>query len=123
MLKQKGNKMVKLSNTAVKQEYLDNMGQKVKVGKYECEVGSKRKDGQSGSYERGFKFTSSTYGYLKRITKVRGAEFSFDHGVTWSYDLYKASKVRGGKILLERDAPRKELAYDAIQQINRNYGM
>jgi hypothetical protein len=108
---------------ATKQAYLANMGKTVKVGRYVCEVGSKRKDGQSGSYEKGFKFTSSVYGYLKTTTKARGEEYSFDHGKTWSYSLYKASKVRSGKILLERDAPRKEFAYDAIQQINANYGI
>jgi hypothetical protein len=99
------------------------MGKTVKVGIYTCEVGSKRKDGQSGSYEKGFKFTSSVYGYLKTTTKARGVEYSFDHGKTWSYCLLKASKVRSGKILLERDKPKKEFAYDAIQQINKEYGL
>lgn len=108
---------------ATKAAYLANMGQKVKIGRYECEVGSKRKDGRSGSYERGFKFTSSTYGYLMTHTKARGTEYSFDHGKTWHYNLYTASKTRSGKILLERNAPRKEFAYDAIQKINREYGM
>jgi hypothetical protein len=108
---------------ATKEAYMANMGQTVKVGRYTCEVGSKRKDGRSGSYERGFKFTSSTYGYLKTVTKARGTQYSFDHGATWHYDLYKASKVRSGKILLERDAPRKEFAYDAIQRINAQYGI
>jgi hypothetical protein len=106
---------------ATKAEYMANMGQTVKVGRYTCEVGSKRKDGRSGSYERGFKFTSSTYGYLKTTTRARGTEFSFDHGKTWDRDIYKASKVRSGKILLERDAPRGEFAFEAIQKINRDY--
>ena len=108
---------------ATKEAYLANMGKTVKVGRYTCEVGSKRKDGRSGTWERGFKFTSSTYGYLKTTTKVRGTEYSFDHGKTWNRDLYTASKARAGKILLERDTPRKEFAYDAIQQINREYGI
>ena len=108
---------------ATKEAYLANMGQTVKVGRYTCEVGSKRKDGRSGSYERGFKFTSSTYGYLKTHTKVRGTQYSFDHGATWHYDIYTASKARSGKILLERNAPRKEFAYDSIQQINREYSL
>lgn len=108
---------------ATRAEYLANMGKTVKVGRYECKVGSKRKDGRSGSYERGFKFTSSTYGYLMTTTKARGTEYSFDHGKTWHYSLFTASKVRSGKILLERIAPRKEFAYDAIQKINREYGM
>lgn len=107
---------------ATKEAYLKNMGKTVKVGIYTCEVGSKRKSGRSGSYNRGFKFTSSVYGYLKTTTKARGVEYSFDHGKTWSYSLLKASKVRSGKILLERDTPKKEFAYDAIQQINANYG-
>ena len=107
---------------ATKEAYLANMGKTVKVGRYTCEVGSKRKDGRSGTWSTGFKFTSSTYGYLKTTTKARGTEFSFDHGATWHYDIYKASKVRKGKILLDRNAPRKEFAYDAIQRINREYG-
>jgi hypothetical protein len=106
---------------ATKEAYMANMGQTVKVGRYTCEVGSKRKDGRSGSYERGFKFTSSTYGYLKTTTKARGTEFSFDHGRTWHWNILQASKVRSGKILLERDAPRGEFAFDAIQKINRDY--
>jgi hypothetical protein len=108
---------------ATRAEYLANMGQTVKVGRYLCEVGSKRNDGRTGTWERGFKFTSSTYGYLKTTTKARGVEYSFDHGATWHYDIYKASKVRKGKILLQRDQPRKEFAYDAIQRINAQYGM
>ena len=107
---------------ATKEAYLANMGKTVKVGQYTCEVGSKRKDGQSGSYEKGFKFTSSVYGYLKTTTN-KGVEYSFDHGKTWSYSLFNASKVRSGKILLERDKPKKEFAYDAIQQINKEYGL
>jgi hypothetical protein len=108
---------------ATKEAYLANMGQTVKVGRYTCEVGSKRKDGRSGTWERGFKFTSSTYGYLKTTTKARGTQFSFDHGKTWHYNIFTASKVRSGKILLERNAPRPEMAYDAIQKINREYGL
>ena len=108
---------------ATKADYMAHMGQTVRVGRYTCEVGSKRRSGQSGSYERGFKFTSSTYGYLKTTTKAHGTQYSFDHGKTWNWDLFKAEKVRSGKILLERNAPRKEFAYDAIQKINREYGM
>ena len=107
---------------ATKTAYLANMGQTVKIGRYTCEVGSKRNSGRSGTYSTGFKFTSSTYGYLKTTTKARGAQYSFDHGKTWHYDLYKASKIRSGKILLERDT-RKEFAYDSIQRINAAYGM
>lgn len=106
---------------ATKAEYLANMGKTVKVGRYTCEVGSERKDSRSGSYERGFKFSSSVYGYLKTTTKARGTEFSFDHGKTWHYNLYTASKTRSGKILLERNAPRGEFAFDSIQKINRDY--
>ena len=106
---------------ATRADYLAHMGQTVRVGRYTCEVGSKRKDGRSGTWERGFKFTSSTYGYLKTTTKARGTEFSFDHGKTWNRNIFTASKVRSGRILLERDAPRGEFAFDAIQRINREY--
>jgi hypothetical protein len=106
---------------ATKADYLAMMGQTVRVGRYTCEVGSKRRSGQSGSYERGFKFTSSTYGYLKTTTRARGTEYSFDHGKSWHWNILQASKVRSGKILLERDAPRGEFAFDAIQRINREY--
>lgn len=106
---------------ATKEAYLANMGQTVKIGRYTCEVCSRHKATQSGSYERGFKFGGSTYGYLKTHTKARGTEYSFDHGATWSRDVFLASKVRSGKILLARDKPRGEFAFDAIQKINRDY--
>ncbi len=106
---------------STKEAYIANMGNIVKVGRYECEVCSFHKEGRSGTWATGFKFTSSTYGYLKCKTKTKGTRFSFDHGASWSDSFKLASKVRKGKILLERKAPEKELAYNAIQAINAQY--
>lgn len=105
-----------------KEAYLANMGCQVKLGRYLVTVTDYRKTGRSGSWERGFKFTSSTYGMLSRkLKKNFFTEYSCDHGKTWASSPSQASKVRSGKILLERDQPRKEFAFDAIQKINRDY--
>ena len=107
---------------ATKEDYLANMGQTVKVGRYTCQVGKKRKDTKSGSWARGFKFGSSVYGYLVRQQKQWPCtQYSFDHGATWHWDMLQAMKVRKGKILLERDTPEGEFAYDSIQHINLAY--
>lgn len=109
---------------ATKEAYLANMGRQVKLGRYTVTVTDYHKEGRSGTWERGFKFTRSVYGMLSRkLKKNYYTEYSCDHGKTWASSPSTAAKVRSGKILLEREQPRKEFAYDAIQEINRRYGL
>jgi len=84
-----------------------------------------QKHSQSGSYERGFKYTDSIYGYLSRQLKTsRGGrpivKYSPDHGKTWFESIKDAQKQRAGKVLVERDN-HKEFAFEGIQKINRDY--
>ena len=116
--------MFKLSTPANKQEYLFNNDKKVKLGNTEVEVMLLRRDGRSGSWERGFKFTSITYGLLKRTGKAdkngwARSEFSADHGATWWPTTKEALKSKG-KVIVERSG-HKEFAFDSIQRINRDY--
>jgi hypothetical protein len=107
---------------ATKEAYLANMGRQVKLGRYLVTVTDYHKEGRSGTWERGFKFTRSVYGMLSRkLKKNYFTEYSCDHGKTWASSPSQASKVRSGKILLDREQPRKEFAFDSIQEINRDY--
>lgn len=104
-----------------KDAYLANMNQVVKVGRYTCTVREYRKEGRSGSWERGFKFTNSVYGMLVRKLKTHYCtEYSCDHGATWHPSASAASKVRAGKVLLSRTT-QGEFAFDSIQRINKQY--
>lgn len=82
------------------------------------------KHSQSGSWERGFKYTNSTYGYLRK--QLRGTKYykpfrySPDHGKTWYETLEAAKKQRAGKVLVERET-HGEFAFNSIQKINRDY--
>ena len=111
--------MMNETGKKMKQWYLDNMGKTVKVGRFKCEVISRQKEGKSGSWERGFKFTTSVYGGLRRDTT--GAYlYSFDHGLTWMAGDRNAIKVRAGKTLLKRST-QGEMAFNSIQEINRKW--
>jgi hypothetical protein len=117
--------MFKLSDTPVKEEYKANAGKDVLLGKHVVRVLLKRSDTKSGSWERGFKFGSITYGVLQRKhpPSQRGSgmvDFSFDHGATWNVSILVAKKAKG-KVIVERSTPRGEFAFDSIQKINRDY--
>ena len=118
--------MFKLSDTPVKDEYKANKGKDVLLGADVVYLLCEEKSTKSGSWERGFKFGSVTYGILKRKvttgTKVRRTyfEFSFNHGATWHKDVSEARKSKG-KVIVERSTPRGEFAFSSIQRINREY--
>jgi len=107
--------MEQLNAVADPAQYTEFKGQEVLLGTIVVTVYSYKKHSQSGSYERGFKYTDSTYGYLKK-----GIEVSPDHGKTWYYSLEEAKKQRAGKVLVER-RNNKEFAFESIQRINRDY--
>lgn len=117
--------MFKLSDKPVKEEYKAHANQNVLLGKDEVRVILQEVQTKSGSWERGFKFGSITYGILQRVVKqpkksVDVVQFSADHGKTW-HESIRAAKKSKGKIIVERPAPRGEFAFSAIQKINREY--
>jgi hypothetical protein len=112
--------MNKLSATSVAAEYTDNMGTEVLLGKIVVKVCNYINDSRSGSYERGFKFSTITYGYLTRKFKTRMEKYSPDHGITWYDNFYDMKKQRAGKIKLDA-YKRNEFSFNAIQQINVAY--
>lgn len=116
--------MILLSPTVVKDEYLKNNGQDAMLGDKQVIIVVEYKSGRTGSWERGFKFTSITYGILshRRYTPkgiYKGTEYSADHGKTWHPDVKTAKKSKG-KTILGRSSD-KELAFDSIQSLNRQY--
>lgn len=119
--------MFKLSTVPNKDEYKANNGKKALLGDMEVTVFLDIKDTKSGSWERGFKFGTITYGVLRRdhaysktkaVTRIR-QEYSYDHGKTWHPLTIDAKKVKG-KVIVERSSS-KEFAFDIIQRINREY--
>lgn len=125
--------MIKLSDTAVVAEYKEHMNQECQLGQHNVTVRARYIDTRSGSYAKGFKFVTRIIAFLerkeKRVSVYEGEEheyiktlYSFDHGATWHDGEHSARKAAGRKpIVLERNSY-KELAYDAIQAINRKYG-
>ena len=116
------NKIVstpRLSKAAVKAEYKTYSGQEVLLAGKPVRVILEQVDTKSGSWERGFKFGSITYGIL-RWARLRGAEYSANHGVTWHESLALAKKSKD-KVIVERSTPHGEFAFDSIQRINREY--
>lgn len=120
--------MFKLSAKADKGEYNSHNGQKVLLNDEEVVVYLETVDTKSGSWERGFKFGSITYGVLRRqhaysktkaVTRIRH-EYSYDHGVSWHPLMSDAKKVKG-KVIVNRSTPRGEFAFSSIQRINREY--
>jgi hypothetical protein len=118
----KGTKMFKLNAAASKAEYAEHMGTEVLLGKKICKVVEYTKNGQSGSSDRGFKFSTTKYGGLH---DVKTRQVSFDHGVTWNWvmgqyyhDVFKATKT--GRVRLASNS-HKEFSFDAIQTLNRDY--
>jgi hypothetical protein len=117
--------MFKLSDKPSKDEYKANKGNDVLLGKVEVRVLLESVDTKSGSWERGFKFGSVTYGILRKthLSSKRPFthhEFSCDHGATWHPTVALAKKSKG-KVIVERSTPRGEFAFSSIQRINREY--
>lgn len=117
--------MFKLSDKPSKDEYKANADKDVLLGKDVVRVILQRVNTKSGSWERGFKFGSVTYGILRRVFKqpkksFNTIQYSADHGATWWPDLTAAKKAKG-KVIVERSTPRGEFAFGAIQRINREY--
>lgn len=118
--------MFKLSDTPSKEEYKTHDGQEVMLGDLKVKVVLDRVSTKSGSYARGFKFGSITYGLLERAVKPSKktmwypSEFSCDHGVSWHPTVTQAKKVKG-KVIVDKPAPRGEFAFDRIQELNRQY--
>jgi hypothetical protein len=80
-----------------------------------------RKQGRTGSYERGFKFTTTEYQMLERGTGWN-KEYSLDLGKTWAHSEYSAWKASDRKDRVKIGSnTRGELAFDAIQKINKQY--
>jgi hypothetical protein len=116
--------MFALSPTPIASEYIANKGQECKLGRFTVTVLSHTKDSRTGSYARGFKFGSNTYGYLRR--QLAGSKYykpvcySPDHGVTWYDNFNDMLKQRAGKVKLNSTSS-KEFAFDSIQKINKEY--
>jgi hypothetical protein len=98
--------------------YMTHRGESVAVGRTKsATVSFTRTSGQSGTWERGFKFHDSEWALLVRKT---APAYSMDHGKTWHATIFLAKKSKG-KLRLVTNT-RGEFAFDAIQKINRDYG-
>ena len=122
--------MFKLTVPALTGEYLAYDGTDVLLGKETVRVSLDYVSTKSGSWERGFKFGSITYGILRRTVKKKSTwqkgktydatEYSADHGVTWHNDITLAKKSKG-KVIVNRSKPTGEFAFNSIQKLNREY--
>jgi hypothetical protein len=116
--------MFALSATPIAAEYLANMEQGCTLNGVTVAVYSYTNDSRTGSYARGFKFSSNRYGIL--IKQLKGTKYykpvrySPDHGKTWYETLAEAKKQRAGKVKLNSTSS-KEFAFDSIQKINKEY--
>ena len=116
--------MFSLSTTPIASEYMTNMGQGCTLNGVTVAVSSYTNDSRTGSYARGFKFGSNTYGVLVKQLKgtkyYKPSRYSPDHGQTWYETLAEAKKQRAGKVKLN-STKSKEFAFDSIQKINKEY--
>lgn len=117
--------MFQLSATPVGDEYKANDGKKVMLGDQLVYVSTDYRTTKSGSWERGFKFGSITYGVLKlTIVGAKGRYshdmYSYNHGATWHAQPLDARKSKG-KVIVARSKPHGEFAFDRIQKLNREY--
>jgi hypothetical protein len=115
--------MFTLSPTPVASEY-EAGKQGCRLGKGTVKTAMYTNESRSGSWERGFKFSSNTYGYLVKQLKgtkyYKPSRYSPDHGKTWYETLDEAKKQRAGKIkFASRTA--EEFSFTSIQKINRKY--
>lgn len=114
--------MFKLSATPNKDELKLQLDNDCLLDQTVVRVSKDRVSTQSGTYERGLKFHTTTYVMLIQQPDSIFPEFSFDYGKTWSNSRIKARKSAGrAKIMLERNTE-KEFAYNKIQAINRKWG-
>lgn len=106
------------------EEYIAYKSQQCTLNGVTVTVASYTNDSQSGSYSRGLKFGSNTYGYLVKELKgtkyFKPSRYSPDHGKTWYETFSEMKKQRAGKIKLSSTSS-KEFAFDAIQKINKDY--
>ena len=106
------------------EEYIAYMGEGCTLNGATVTISSYTNNSRSGSYARGFTFSSNTYGILIKQLKgtkyYKPSRYSPDHGKTWYETLYEAQKQRAGKVKLSRTSS-KEFAYYAIQTINKDY--
>ena len=117
--------MFKLSDKPSKDEYKAHKGKDVILEDMEVRVILDEVSTKSGSWARGFKFGSVTYGILRATHLSTKRPFtihvySADHGATWHPNITTAKKSKG-KVIVERSAPRGEFAFSSIQRINQNY--
>lgn len=106
--------MIKFIPTA--ENYVALRDKKVRCGSSIVIVTVHRTESRAGSWERGFKFSNSDWGMLKRVSDKL---VSLDHGKTWHSNPKAAAKSKG-KIRLSHDS-HGELAFEGIQKINRAY--
>jgi hypothetical protein len=116
--------MKALSATAVPAEYKALDGKEATLGKLTVTVNTYEKESKSGSWDRGFKWTRTTYGYLTRQLKGtkyhKPMRYSVDHGATWHESFADAKKQRAGKVKVDVYKS-QEFAFEGIQKINRDY--
>lgn len=101
-----------LSSNPVKDEYKANNGKDVLLGSDVVYLFVEYTSIKSGSWERGFKFGSVTYGILKRMHvsakgKFRYPEYSYNHGATWHTSQQEAKKSKG-KVIVDKSTPAGE---------------
>lgn len=116
--------MFEMSSTVVETEYINWKGQQAMLGTQIVTVASYTNESRTGSYARGFKYSSNTYGFL--VKQLKGSKYytpsrySPDHGKTWYETLDESKKQRAGKVKLN-SSHSKEFAFDAIQRLNKEY--
>lgn len=98
------------------ENYRRYRGQKMRIGKNIVIIEVYRTESRGGSWERGFKFSNSEWGILKRVSDK---SFSMDHGKTWHSNPKAAAKSKG-KMRLNSET-RGEFAFEGIQKLNREY--
>jgi hypothetical protein len=118
-----------LKKTLDKEQYRKLNGKKAKFGRSIVTVRLVRSENRVGSYERGVAWTHREYGIL-----LRGREGNYsasaNHGQTWTYvfarspysyrDFSTVIRFAKNKVILG-DSMTKELAFEGIQKINREW--
>ncbi len=116
--------MFSLSTTPIASEYMSNMSQGCTLNGVTVTVCQYTNYSRSGSYERGFKFSNTTYGFLTKQLKgtkyYKPLRYSPDHGKTWYETLDEMKKQRADKVKLQSNRS-AEFAFDSIQKINKDY--
>jgi hypothetical protein len=115
----------KLSKAPVAAEYIKLEGKKALLNGKVVEVFTAETSNQVGSYERGIAWNRSKYGILCKGRTTNMIWASADHGVTWHrVDVWEKERAlrytRKGRVKLSHNFD-KELAFEGIQKINRDY--